>query len=200
MYLTAHSTYLWELREFMHIISFKLFEKHWLESFFFSDIFSDLCTATLSESGGNEASTWGDMSQDLDYTMFLGSRPWFLSCNFLNWTLNINSYWFSTCRSSFWTTYMACCCFLAVVSHVWHIEASLVKPLEKDGMPEWNSGKAIKDVLFKEVPAVIYRELKIVWMWTLKFTSKIGCKQLKKCNSWVVGLNASKLKSYFWLG
>lgn len=30
----------------------------------FSDIFSDLCTAALSDSDENEASTWGDVSQD----------------------------------------------------------------------------------------------------------------------------------------
>ena len=46
--------------------------------FFFSDIFSDLCTAILSDSDENEASTWGDVSQDswwtwltiLDYNIF----------------------------------------------------------------------------------------------------------------------------------
>lgn len=29
-----------------------------------TDIFSDLCTAALSDSDENEASTWGDVSQD----------------------------------------------------------------------------------------------------------------------------------------
>ena len=35
-----------------------------LSYFSFADIFSDLCTAALSDSDDNEASTWGDVSQD----------------------------------------------------------------------------------------------------------------------------------------